>query len=57
VLPFGTDTLLGVTCTATTPAAAPTLRVAVLLVALPTLLLTTTENSARSSEAVVAGVV
>ena len=40
-----------------TPFAAATLRVAVLLVTLPALLLTTTLKSARLSEAVVGGVV
>jgi hypothetical protein len=40
-----------------TTAAPETLRVAVLLVALPALLLTTTENSARLSAVVVGGVV
>jgi len=40
-----------------TPAEAARLRVAGLLTALPALLLTTTENSARLSEAAVGGVV
>ncbi len=56
VLPSATVALLGLTCTATAAAAA-TFRVAALLVTLPTLLLTTTVNSARLSAAVVAGVV
>jgi len=53
-----TDTvaLFGFTCTAA-PAALETLRVAALLVMLPTLLLIITVNSAWSSAAVVGGVV
>jgi hypothetical protein len=56
VLPSATVALVGFTCTAT-PAAAATVRVAALLVALPALLLTTTMNSARLSAFVVGGVV
>ena len=56
VAPPDTVVLFGETEIATTTPAA-TLRVAVLLVALPGLLVTTTVNSARSSELVVAGVV
>jgi hypothetical protein len=56
VLPTDTVALFGFTCTAA-PAALETFRVAVLLVALPALLLTITVNSARLSEAAVGGVV
>ena len=56
VLPTDTVALFGFSCTATS-AAPETFRVAALLVALPTLLLTTTLNNALLSEAVVGGVV
>jgi len=56
VLPTDTVALFGFTCTAA-PAAPETFRVALLLVVLPALLLTTTLNSALLSEAVVGVVV
>jgi hypothetical protein len=58
VCPAVTSALTGwVVIDGATTVAVATLRVAVLLVALPTLLVTTTVNSARLSEAVVGDVV
>jgi len=56
VIPTASVALFGLICTAT-PAAAATLRVALVLVVLPALLLTTTAKRARLSEAVAGGVV
>src|SRR5579859_2482437 len=56
VVPTASVALFGLICTAT-PAAAATLRVASVLVALPALLATTTAKSSRLSEVVVGGVV
>ncbi|MGC0774648.1 MAG: hypothetical protein WB543_17065 [Candidatus Acidiferrum sp.] len=54
--PTASVALFGLTCTAT-PAAAATFKVALVLFALPALLVTTTAKSSRLSEVVVGGVV